>query len=798
MSGPDLVTPNSTLGPSPAGPPAPQQPDVVRLAAMLVIAAVIVAALYLGRDILIPLAIAFLISFALGPLVNWVVRRGLPRIIAVFAAVLLVLGVLGGLGTVVTMQVRALSEQLPTYQTTIRTKIEGLGTRLQGPGMFDGALQTVDTVQEEVAEVVGEEEEEDIAPQRVRVIPEPVSPFETAMLWLSPLLAPVATAGIVLVFVVLILLDQGDLRDRLLRMLGGNLYRSTDALEEAGKRISKYLLMQLLVNVSYGIPMALGLWLIGVPGWILWGTLAAVMRFIPYVGPILSAVFPLSLAFAVDPGWNMVLFTLGLILVLELVSNNVVEPLLYGSSTGLSAISLIAAATFWTAIWGPVGLVLSTPLTVCLLVIGRYIPQLSVLETLLGSTPALDLPTRIYQRLIANDPDEAIETAEDAIETTSVTRFYSDHGMEVLRQASADYLHTARAEHRLRIATGMDALLDSLREDHPAPIAADAPPQVVCVAGKWDIDRSACEMLAHSLRLEGIAADERAAGAATTRYVDGLELDRAQVVLLSYFSREPDAAARNLARRIRRRWPGISIVIGLWGLSGEDLDPQRAQALGADAVVASIDEAVLRIERIIGLAEKMQVDRPDPQTTAERAAALADVNLGDPDLREDLDDLAKRAADVFDVRMAAILVMEPEQEVIVGQNRELRGIATTDGRDLTVMPPDGRIAAQVAAEDGPIMVADVERDPRFADSTALRSWSVRALTATPVRQADEVILGALCLMDDEIRTLDDDELRLLQSLAAEVAERLTGAEPAPVVEPPPPPPSAVIGQKLPE
>ena len=724
----------------------PQQTDVVRLAAALLIAAIVIAALYLGQVVLIPLAVAFLISFALGPLVHWLVRHGLSRMLAVALTLAMVLTVLGGLGALVSVQVQSLGAQLPTYQSTIRTKIKDLGARMEGPGFLEGALETVDTVQKEVAEVVGGDENE-VPPQRVRVIPEPVSPFRTAMLWLSPLLAPVATAGIVLVFVVLILLDQGDLRDRLLRILGGSIHRSTDALEEASKRISKYLLMQLVVNVTYAIPMALGLWAIGVPGWILWGTLAAVMRFIPYVGPILSAIFPLSLAFAVDPGWNMVLMTAALILALELVSNNVVEPLLYGSSTGLSVLSLIAAATFWTAIWGPVGLVLSTPLTVCLLVVGRYIPQLSILETLLGSGPALSRPTRIYQRLIANDPDDAIDIAEDAIEETSVTAFYNDEGMEVLRQASIDYINNARAEHRLRIANGMDELLEEIREEHPANLPPDAAPRVACIAGKWEIDRQACEMLAHSLALDGLPAVVRASGSITSRYVAGLELEGVQVVVLSFFSREPDAAARNLIRRLRARWPQPRIVLGLWGIPPEALDPQRHEALGADAVVASIKEATGRIALLTSEARKAEAGvAQDPQAAALRDETLRNVALDDPELREDLNDYALRAADVFDMKTAAIIAIGPAHELVIGASRDLPGPRTADGRNLVMLSPEAPLAARLLAEDGPLMIPDIERDPVLAQHDILRAWAARALAAAPMRQADGVVLGALFLL----------------------------------------------------
>lgn len=765
----------------------------------MVIAALVIAALYFGQVVLIPLAVAFLISFVLGPLVHWLVRHGLSRILAVALAMVLVLTVLGALGTLVALQVRSLSAELPTYQTTIRAKIKDLGARMEGPGFLEGALQTVDTVQKEVAEVVGEGEENEVPPQRVRVIPEPVSPFKTAMLWLSPLLSPIATAGIVLVFVVLILLDQGDLRDRLLRILGGNIYRSTDALEEASKRISKYLLMQMVVNVTYAIPMAVGLWLIGVPGFILWGTLAAVMRFIPYVGPILSAVFPLSLAFAVDPGWNMVLMTAALILVLELVSNNVIEPLLYGTSTGLSVLSLITAATFWTAIWGPVGLVLSTPLTVCLLVVGRYIPQLSILETLLGSSPALSRQTRIYQRLIANDPDDAIDIAEDAIAEESVIEFYTDEGMEVLRQASIDYINNARAEHRLRLASGMDELLEEIRAEHPADLPEGAPPSVACIAGKWEIDRQACEMLAHSLQLEGMPAVVRASGSVTSRYVAGLQLEGVKVVVLSFFSRDPDAPARNLTRRIRARWPQAKIVLGLWGVPTEELDDRRREALGADVVVASIKEAVGRIAPLVTNAETGGVKVvQDPQAAAVRTETLKGVKLDDPELREDLNDYAIRAADVFDMQTAVIVAMDGGRELVIGASRDLPGPRTRDGLDLIMLPSQSPLAGQLLAETEPLMVPDIERDPTLSQNDVLHSWSARALAAAPVRQTDGVVLGALCLMDDEVRELDEEELHLLETLAAEVAERLTGKESAPVAEPEAPSPSATVGQQVPE
>ncbi len=778
----------------------PPQGDIVRIAAALLATAIVIAALYLGRDVLLPLAVAFLISFALSPLVAWLGRRGLPRILSVLIVLSLVLALLGGLGMLLVTQVRGLSTDLPTYQTTIRNKIGDLREQMRGPGILERALKTVDSVQKEVQPEPEPQPGAAEAPQRVEVVPAPQSPFEMAFEWLGPLLAPLATAGIVFVFVFLALLDRGDLRDRLLRLLGGNIHRSTTTMEEAGTRISKYLLMQLLVNVSYGVPMALGLWLIGIPGALLWGTVAAVMRFIPYIGPLISAVFPLALAVAVDPGWNMVLMTLGLILFLELVSNNVVEPMLYGSSTGLSAMSLIAAATFWTLLWGPVGLILSTPLTVCLLVIGRNLPQLQFLDTLLGSAPALDVPTRIYQRLIANDADEAVEIATAEVERTSLRTFYNDIGIEVLRQASVDYTQNATAEHRLRIANGMDDLLDDLRTDYPVTTAAEQAVQVACLGGKWEIDSIACEMLAHALGSEGIPADVRTATVATGRNVTKLDLAGVDIVCLSYFTETPATAARQFCRRLKQHWPDLKIVLALWNCPPQLLEAGTMETFGADAVVVSVDEAVQRIRGLLSPEEAKAMQVADaPEDDADRIDALHASGILDGHARADLDAIAKRAADVFDVGFAVISAIDADREFIVGQSRDLPGMRTTDGTDMIVMSRDNAVCDHVVASGEMLVVPDTGRDPRFADHPAIELWKTRFYAGAPLRTADGHVLGALCLLDTKPHSLDDKEMELLGTLADDVTALITGetagkgeADEADQT------PSATVGQKVPQ
>ncbi|MDB6179936.1 AI-2E family transporter [Paracoccus fistulariae] len=791
---------NDLFPQEPARPAPGQQGDIVRLAAWLIVVAIIIGGLYIGQGVLIPLAIAFLISFALSPLVSRLCRWGVPRVLSICIVMATLFMLVAGLGLLVGSQLRMISAELTTYQWTMRQKIDNLTDQFRGPGIFDGAIQTVDTVQKELSDAVQENADEAEPAQRVQVVAPPRPPLQTALEWLVPAVAPLATAGIVLVFVFLALLDRGDLRDRLIHLLGGNLHRSTDTLEEAGKRISKYLLMQVLVNVAYAVPLGLGLFLIGVPGWLLWAVLASVLRFIPYVGPMLSAIFPVALAFAVDPGWNMVLMTIALIVTLEAISGNIVEPFLYGTSTGLSALSLIAAATFWTALWGPVGLILSTPLTVCLLVIGRNLPQLQFLDTLLGSTPVLDVPTRIYQRLLANQPDEAIEIVDDVIEKEgSVTEFYNEHGLALLRLISQDYTGAARAEHRLRVAKGLDEVLDDLQQEYPSTVDAAAPPRVACIGGKWEVDSFACEMLTHALTLKGVAAVQRPAGVVTARYVDKLDLDEVQIICLGYFSRKPERAIRAFIRRLRHRWPEKQIVLALWNAPEDLLEPDRYQALGADAAITSIEEGVLRIEGL--LQPEASRDRSKaalPENEQQRIAALRATRVLDGHAREDLDALAKRAADVFDAEISIVSAIDENREFIIGQSKDLPGTRSQDGSDMITMPRAEAICDHVVATGKTLVVEDTDRDPRFADHPAIRNWQTRFYAGVPLTTGDGLVLGALCLLDRNPRKLEDEELDLLDRIAADAVSVITGDD---VIAPEPreaEESSATVGQSLPD
>lgn len=788
----------------------------LRLLVGLLIAALVIAALYFGRDILIPLALAVLLGFLLDPAVSRIKRWGLPRMAATLLVVAIALGGLGGMGAYLTNQVSELSADLPTYQSTIRKKLRNLRNLVKGPSMWDGAIKTYDTVEKEISVAAGPPERV----QKVEIQRPDGRSWEQVLGWLAKISAPIATAGIVLLFVILILLDRDGLRDRLLRLMGGNLHVATDALDEASERIGSYLRMQFIVNVTYGFPMAVGLWFIGVPGAVLWGVLATVMRFVPYVGPMISAIFPLALAFAVAPGWEMLLWTLGLILLLELLSNNVIEPWLYGSSTGLSTLSIILAATFWTALWGPIGLILSTPLTVCLLVLGRYIPSLQFMEVLLGSEPVLDLPHRLYQRLLADDVEEAVDLAVHTIEAamperpqssqhspatraadraTAVQGFYDSGGISTLRLVSNHYADVATAEHRLRLSSGLDELLEELYEAFPPP-AATRSGRVHCVGARWDMDALAAQMAAHSLALHGYAASH--AGQPLSSAIEQAETAGWQDVrwlVLSVLHPQPQAQVRFILRRLRRlhqQTPRIQVVLALWNAPSHLLGEGTAQRLGVQAVVTSVQELVLRLQQLEaadGAAPGGHVPAALPDDEAERLQALhASGLLQHPPVRL-FHDAAQKAAHAFGVKYAQVSLVDRDWVHTPG------GLLVADGTppEQAGLPRDQAICSYVVHDHAPVVVNDVARDPRFADNPVLAAAQVRFYAGVPLVDGKGRVLGSLCILHDALRGISPEELTLLGMMAQEVmavvqadaAAAPPGAGGTPPLAPPPSPPA---------
>ena len=407
-------------------------------------------------------------------MIRGLTKFGLGKSLSVVISVVLAIGMLVALSIVMAQQVTNLAGELPRYEANLREKIRTIKTYTLTSGALEKASDTLEDLKGEL----NKKEAPPADPTPIAAAPkgEPIpveihvpapAGFEQFKALVSPLLKPVAQTGLVVLFLLFMLLQREDLRDRILR-LGGtrDLQRSTIAMTDAGKRLSKFFLLQTTLNAGFGAVIALGLWVIGVPNPLLWGVLAGLMRFVPFIGSIIAAVFPIAIAASVDPGWSMVIATAALFLIAEPVAGHIVEPIVYGKNTGLSPLAVVVATIFWTLIWGPVGLLLATPLTLCLVVLGNYLPGLSMLTVMLGDQPALSPKERLYQRLLVGDVAEAEQLAEEHIEERSLSDFYQSVALPALRLAQLDATDRDIPDDYLaRLATSVAELVEDL-EDH--------------------------------------------------------------------------------------------------------------------------------------------------------------------------------------------------------------------------------------------------------------------------------------------------------------------------------------------
>jgi predicted PurR-regulated permease PerM len=597
--------------------------------ATAIIFAIAVAALYLGREILIPLALSILLSFALSPATTLLRRWGLGRVPSVIIVVLIVFALVAGFATVVTTQVTSLADNLAHYEYNFRAKIRAAEAIAKGGGPLKQLQKVWDDIQKELDKSTERARGGDALPSRsqgqaaeqapipVEVYQPPAKPVEIASEFAGGLLKPLATTGIVVVFVIFFLLQREDMRDRFIRLFGSNdVHRTTELMIDAGERVSRYLLMQLVINAFYGVSVSIGLWLIGVPHPLLWGLLAFVLRFIPYVGPAMAAALPIIIAVASDPGWTKPLLAVALFAGLELLINNVLEPWLYGSSTGLSPIAILVAAVFWTTLWGPAGLLLATPLTVCLVVLGRHLPQLGFLEVLLGSEPVLAPEVKLYQRLLTGDIEEVSRVTDDYLEEHTVQECYDKVLIPALAFADQDRMRGALNRERwTAIAQAVADIVDDLRAETESPDAdsdrvstrieggreAEKRPVALCVGCRNDLDQAAAAMLAHLLFMAGFDPRVTAGSALGDSHIGPRQREQPIVVCLSYVNPEALHHARRTIRRIRRDLPrNVQVILGLWNgyIPGESLRGARERT-ETDRLATSLAAAVREAEEIL-------------------------------------------------------------------------------------------------------------------------------------------------------------------------------------------------------
>ncbi len=595
----------------------------------LQVGVVVVAALYFGREVLIPITLAMLLSFILAPVVELFRRVRVPRVPAVLLSVVLALGIIVGFGTVIGAQISQLAGNIPQYAETVEKKIDSVRKYTVGR-VADFTSKIGRQAPERKQAAPAEQATAPVAPAAAETKPA-TSPMELAQTYVSSILSPLGTLFVVVVVAIFMLLQEDDLRDRMIRLFGAtDLHRTTEAMNDGAKRLGRYLLTQLAINAAFGVVIGVGLYFIGVPNPVLWAMLSALLRFVPYVGSFISAGLPIAMAAAVDPGWSLVIWTAVYYVVAELVVSQAIEPLVYGHSTGLSPFAVVVSAIFWSWIWGPVGLILSMPLTLCLVVLGRHVERLAFLDVLLGDRPALTPAESFYQRILAGDADEAQDQAEVLLRDHALSNYYDQVALKGLQMAAKDVergsLPEAKLERLKRTVKGLvreleshdDAVPDPGKEkqdvgvagkvdDSPAvPDTAVPPPvgrvpapwreagAVVCLAGRGPLDEAASAMLAQLLQKHGMGARVVEHDIMSRETIGAFDVSGVTMVCVSYLDIAGSPShLRYLIQRLRRRLPGVPVLVGLWPAEDAVLHEERVRAvIGADYYATSLGEAV--------------------------------------------------------------------------------------------------------------------------------------------------------------------------------------------------------------
>ncbi|MDP2376295.1 AI-2E family transporter [Reyranella sp.] len=530
-------------------PVDPLEARLLRTIAFAVVGVVAVAALYFGRDVLLPTAVAILLAFILSPAITWL-RRLVPYSLSVAAVVVVALAIFGLLAVLVMTQLADAAGNLTGYQTNLQQKVKDLHALADSGGPLTRFASMVASLASDFAR--DGTKIESLVPAAV---PAGASSYATVASFAVPLLRPLLTIGIVLIIVIFILLDRDHISDQVVRLFGGsNVHATSEALEDAAGRVARVLLLQVLMNLGFSVAVGGGLFLLDMPNPILWGLLAGALRFVPYVGAVLGAVLPTLIAFAVSPGWVQPFLVLGFIVACDIVLGHFLEPLIFGESTGVTPLALILSALFWSSLWGPIGLILSTPITICLLVLGRHVPNLGFLQVLLGDEPALKPYQQIYRRLMRKAVPEASAVAQAEIDEKGRELGLDDSLGRMLVLAEQD-----RASDRLSpeqidaIVEGTDLVLDFLddRPDEsatPTPAPRPAPRAFIrCIGGRSQIDDAAAAVLAFALRQDGMDAASAKRGESTAAEPEAAFT----LTLICYASHPSEAVRRYTSRKLR-------------------------------------------------------------------------------------------------------------------------------------------------------------------------------------------------------------------------------------------------------
>jgi predicted PurR-regulated permease PerM len=775
----------------------------------------ILAVLYFGREVFIPLALAGLLAFLLAPMATRMERAGVPRTPSALLVIAVTFSLLMVTGWVVLGQIYNLALELPRYQENVSEKVGEL--HLNSAGRLAGTMQMIANVNKELAtgsiaktapvapilpiqnsrsrqagrtpapapaqSLTADAAQKQTQPVSVRIAETEEPMFTVAMRNIRPLVPPLITAFVVFVFVVFMLLARDNLRDRAIRLAGdAHMHVTTVAMTDASSRVSRYLLMQFVVNVSFGVIAGLALWGIGVPHPVLWAVMAGMLRFIPYIGIWLAAAGPMLLALAASPGWGHFIWTALLYLVLELIAGNILEPLLYGSSTGISSLAILVAAIFWTWLWGPAGLLLSTPLTVCLVVIGRHFPQLQFLGILLGEDMVLGVPQRFYQRILATDRRDAEILLMEQLKTKSRADVYDTVVIPALSLVEegrhSEDLTSTRSEQILQI---MEEILEDLWLRVALEAASLSPPaspqKVFCVPARDYADEISAQMVMHA-----------AMGVGDVRFVssdvnnaDLMEMIEAEKPNVVCVVGTPPHALRPLRLRchqLRARFPDLTLMACI--LTADcDLSNMRGRVPMEDAQHVACSVQQVR-DYLMALSNPVMPPQENGAegTPVEEATMLPPLDiyaLSNNSDEELFQQITNHLARSFDAPIAMINVASSEM-------RSWKAQIGLSEEAANCIARDNSICTRIAMEGAPLVVPDTAGDPRFAEDAFLCEKSIRFYAGAPLVQHDGAEIGSICVLDTRPRQLTEQQREYLRTVAEMVMNaielRSTGARAA--------------------
>ena len=759
----------------------------------LLLLAFVVVALYFGRSVFVPIALATLITFLLSRLVTRL-ERWIGRIAAVLVTVIAMFTIFAAASWVIGKQVIDLADKLPDYQANIVAKIRSL--RLPAGGPLARFSSSVHVLQKELVAPSPAPSLDRTRDDSSNRTPLPVaSPIPVKIIegrsaipqlmqeTLSAILSPLGTAALVLLLVIFMLLKREDLRGRLIRLVGqGRISTTTRAMEDAGRRVSRYLSTQFLVNICYGICVAFGLQFIGVPNAALWGVLAGVLRFIPYVGPWAGALLPVLLSFAISSSWFIPLMTIGLFIVLEVIVSNFVEPWVYGANTGVSPLALVISAVFWTWLWGPVGLVLSTPMTVCLAVIGRHVPRLEFLGILLSEDQALAPHEEFYHRLLSFSTDSAEEFANKYLETDSLTALYDNVLIPAIGAVEIDaHRGSLTAEQRTSALqrvheiiddfSGWEASRDDKDEQKSDDLTGVVPPvgsRVLCIPAGAYRDELTGEMLAQLLRNQGFEAENLPARLKHEELIDRTLEVQPESICVSVLPPTSIAQARHLCSAIHERLGTVTILVGVWSarFDAEKLR-ERLRAAHVNDVAVSLADAVQRVCKMSAAITDVMVPAPTPPNEEERLAELNGLNLLDTPMEADFDQVTQRLTKLFKAPIALLTLIDKDRQWFKSQT----GLPA-DLAEARCTSRDVSLCGHVIANDEVLIVRDLARDPRFANNPFVKERGLRFYAGVPLRGPNGFPIGTLSILDTKPREMTRQEQDLLKMIAGDVMEQI--------------------------